>query len=66
MTDSAPDLTKLTIDRGMVPLKARRRRRWVGPAVAAILLAAGAAWYAAQPHPVAVQTATIVTAFPSH
>jgi RND family efflux transporter MFP subunit len=65
MTDPIPDLARLTIERGNAPLNARRRRRWIVPAIAAIVVAAGGAWYAVQPHPVTVQTATVVTAFPS-
>ncbi len=65
MTDSVPDLSRLKIERGMAPIRSRRRRRWVGLGVVALIIAAGAAWYVAQPHPATVQTATVVTAFPS-
>ena len=65
MTDSAPDLSRLKIDRGMAPLRFRRRRRWIWLGAAAFVVAAGAAWYIARPHPVTVQTVTVVTSFPS-
>ena len=65
MTDSAPDLSRLKIDRGMAPIRSRRRRRWVWLGVVAFAVAAFAAWYAARPHAFSVQTATVVTAFPS-
>ena len=65
MTDSAPDLSRLKIDRGMAPFRSRRRRKWMWLGIAAFAVAAGAAWYTVQPHPVTVQTATVVTAFPS-
>ena len=64
MTDSAPDLSRLRIDRGLAPIRSRRRR-WLWPGIAALVVAAGAAWYASQPHPAKVETATVVTAFPS-
>ena len=65
MTDSAPDLSRLKIDRGASPIRSRRRRRWVWLGIVAFVVAAGAAWYIAQPHPAKVETATVVTAFPS-
>ena len=65
MTDSAPDLSRLKIDRGAPPIRSRRRRRWAWLGIVAFVLAAGAAWYIAQPHPAKVETATVVTAFPS-
>ncbi len=65
MTDSAPDLSRLKIDRGAPPIRSRRRRRWVWLGIVAFVLAAGAAWYITQPHPAKVETATVVTAFPS-
>ena len=65
MTDSAPDLSRLKIDRGAPPIRSRRRRRWAWLGIVAFVLAAGAAWYITQPHPAKVETATVVTAFPS-
>ena len=65
MTDTAPDLSRLRIDRSVAPIRSRRRRRWLWLGVAALIAIAGAAWYASQPHPAKVETATVVTAFPS-
>jgi HlyD family secretion protein len=65
MSDSALDLSRLKIDRGVAPIRVRRRRRWVGLGIVALIVAACAAWYIAQPHPATVQTTTVVTAFPS-
>ncbi len=65
MTDTAPDLSRLRIDRGVAPIRSRRRRRWLWLGIAALIAIAGAAWYVSQPHPAKVETATVVTAFPS-
>ena len=65
MTDTASELSRLKIERGSAPIRHRRRRRWVGLGIVAIIVAAVAAWYVAQPHPASVQAATVVTAFPS-
>ena len=66
MTSPAPtDLTKLTIDRGMAPVRRSRRRRWLWLAAIAVIAAAGAGWYMLQPHPVAVQTTPVVTTYPA-
>ena len=66
MTSPAPtDLSKLTIDRGMAPVRRSRRRRWVSLATVAVVAAAGAGWYMLQPHPVAVQTTPVVTTYPA-
>ncbi len=60
-----PDLTRLSIDRALAPIHGRRRRRWIWLAAVAVLGAAAAAWYAQQPHPVAVQTTPVVTTYPA-
>jgi len=65
MTDTAPDLSRLRIDRSVAPIRSRRRRRWLWLGFAALVAIAGAAWYASQSHPAKVETATVVTAFPS-
>jgi len=65
MPDSAPDLSRLKIDRGAPPIRSRRRRRRVWLGIVAFVAAAGATWYIAQPHPAKVETVTVVTAFPS-
>ena len=65
MTATPPDLARLRIDRDLAPIRRRRRRKWVWLAVIAVLLAAAAAWQFARPHPQAVQTTPVVTAYPS-
>ena len=55
MTASAqPDIAKLRIDRSLAPVRASRRRKWLWLGGVTVVAAAGAAWYAAQPHPVTV------------
>ena len=66
MTQPPPsDLSRLTIDRALAPIHGRRRRRWIWFAAVAALGAVAAAWYARQPHPVAVQTTPVVTTYPA-
>jgi len=66
MTQAAPpDLSKLKIDRSLAPARSRRRRKWIWWGAIALVVAAGAAWYAAQPRVVTVQTTTLVTTYPS-
>ena len=60
-----PDIAKLRIDRSLAPVRASRRRKWLWLGGVAVAAAAGAAWYAAQPHPVTVQATTVVTSYPS-
>jgi len=60
---SRPDISKLAIDRSIVP--ARRRRRWVFWGVVGLLVAGAGGWFALQPKAVAVQTIAVVTAYPS-
>jgi len=62
---SADDLSKLRIDRTLAPRQTRRRRaRWWLIALAVLILA-GAAWYALVPRATVVQTTPIVTTYPS-
>jgi multidrug efflux pump subunit AcrA (membrane-fusion protein) len=61
----APDIAKLRIDRGLAPVKASRRRRWPWLVAIALMVGAGGAWYATQPHPASVQTTAVVTSYPS-
>jgi len=59
------DIAGLRIDRGLAPVRASRRRKWIGWGAVALLAAAGALWYSVQPHPVTVETTGIVTTYPS-
>ena len=65
MAASAPDLTKLRIDRDATPIRRRRRRRWIWLAIVAVILAAAGGWLMLQPRVQAVQTTPIVTTYPS-
>lgn len=60
-----PDLSKLKIDRSLAPTRNRRRRKWIWWGVIGLAVAGGAAWYAAQPRVMTVQTTTLVTTYPS-
>jgi HlyD family secretion protein len=67
MNDSStgpPDLSKLRIDRSIAPVRSRRRR-WLWPAIAVLVIAAAGLWYAFAPHPATVQTTPVVTSYPS-
>ncbi len=59
------DLAKLRIDRGLAPIRARRRRKWLWLGVVGVAAAAGAAWLALQPRALTVQATPIVTTYPS-
>ena len=59
------DLSKLRIDRSLAPVQTRRRRRWLWLTGIAVVVVLGGAWFALQPRAVAVQTAPIVTTYPS-
>ena len=61
---SPPDLSKLRIDRGAMPVR-RRRRRWVLWVGIAIVIAAVAIAFLMAPRTVTVQTTPVVTAYPS-
>ncbi|HKP66304.1 MAG TPA: efflux RND transporter periplasmic adaptor subunit [Casimicrobiaceae bacterium] len=65
MATSAPDLSKLRIDRDATPIRRRRRRRWIWLAIVAVLVAGGVAWFAMQPRVQAVQSTPIITTYPS-
>ena len=60
---AAPDIGKLKIDRGSLAPKRRRRIRWWWVIVAVVVLG-GAAMFL-MPHPVQVQTASVVTRYPA-
>lgn len=59
-----PDLSKLRIDRSLAPVQ-KRRRRWLWPAIALLLVLGAGGWYFFVPRPLAVQTTPIVTTYPS-
>jgi RND family efflux transporter MFP subunit len=65
MAASAPDLSRLRIDRDATPMRRRRRRRWIWLAIIAAVLVAGGAWFMLQPRVQTVQTTPIVTTYPS-
>jgi len=66
MNDAAvPDLSKLRIDRGLAPLRRRRRRRWITWGIVALLAVAAALFVALRPKVAEVQTTPIVTTYPS-
>jgi HlyD family secretion protein len=60
-----PDLSKLRIDRGLAPVRRRRRRRYVWLGVLALLIVVGGVFLALQPKTASVQTTPVVTTFPS-
>jgi HlyD family secretion protein len=59
------DLAKLRIDRGLAPLRARRRRKWAWLGAIALLALAAGVWLALQPRAPTVQATPIVTTYPS-
>jgi HlyD family secretion protein len=59
------DLSGLRIDRSMAPVRSRRRRRWLWPAVALIVVAIAAFAYYLSQRSLTVQTTPVVTVFPS-
>ena len=66
MTQTAPsDLGKLAINRDLARATGRRRRKWFWLSGLAAVALGGAAWYFAQPRPVAVETVPVVTIYPS-
>lgn len=68
MSESAPDLTKLSIDRQSKSFSPRRRGKWINKWTigAAVALAIGVALaMRAANSPVAVEVATVTTAFPT-
>jgi len=65
MAASAPDLSRLRIDRDATPTRRRRRRRWVWLAIVAVALVAAGGWFMLQPRVQSVQTTPIVTTYPS-
>ena len=64
-TPAPPDLSKLRIDRGLAPLRRRRRGKWVWLGIVAVLIAAAVVFFLAQPKVASVQTTPVVTTYPS-
>src|SRR5260221_560968 len=65
---SAPDLSKLTIDRESKSLAPRRKRRWISKwtiGLAVIAIAVAAMMMRSASAPATVETATITTAYPT-
>ena len=62
---SAPDLTRLKINRELAPIRSRRRRSWIWLGLLALVVIGGGVWYAMQPKLVTVTTTPVVTTFPS-
>lgn len=62
---ASEQLSRLKIDRGIAPVRTRRRRKWLWLGALVLLALAGAAWFVSQPRTVTVQTTPIVTTFPS-
>ena len=62
---SAPDLSKLRIDRSMAPVASRRRRRWLLWGALLLVVAVAGGWFAMQPRAVVVQATPVVTTYPS-
>jgi RND family efflux transporter MFP subunit len=65
MAASAPDLSRLRIDRDATPIRRRRRRHWIWLAIIAAIVVVGGAWFMLQPRVQTVQTTPIVTTYPS-
>jgi RND family efflux transporter MFP subunit len=66
MTQPAPsDLGKLAINRDFARVTGRKRRKWLWLLGLAAVALAGLAWYITQPRPVTVETAPVVTIYPS-
>ena len=62
---ASSDIARLRIDRNLAPVRSSRRRRWLWIAALGAIAVAGAGWYALQPRAITVQTAAVVTSYPS-
>jgi HlyD family secretion protein len=60
-----PDIARLKIDRSLAPIRASRRRRWLWWGAIVVVALGAALWYALQPHPITVETSSVVTTYPS-
>ena len=64
-TPTPPDLSKLRIERGLAPVRRRRRRKWLTLGILGAIVVAAIVVYSLQPKVPTVQTTPIVTTYPS-
>ena len=62
---ASEELSKLSIDRSIAPVRTRRRRKWLWLGGILLVAIAGGGWFASQPRTITVQTTPIVTTYPS-
>src|SRR5438132_6713776 len=62
---ASEELSKLSIDRSIAPVRSRRRRKWLWLGGILLVAIAGGGWFAFQPRTITVQTTPIVTTYPS-
>jgi HlyD family secretion protein len=62
---ASEQLSKLSIDRSLAPVRTHRRRKWLWLSAILLLAIGGASWFASQPRAITVQTTPIVTTYPS-
>jgi HlyD family secretion protein len=62
---ASEQLSKLSIDRSIAPVRTRRRRKWLWIGAIALLAIAAGGWFSSQPRAITVQTTPIVTSYPS-
>jgi RND family efflux transporter MFP subunit len=64
-TPTPPDLSKLRIERGLAPVRRRRRRKWLTLGILGAIVVAAIVVYSLQPKVPTVQTTPVVTTYPS-
>jgi len=64
-TPTPPDLSKLRIERGLAPVRRRRRRKWLTLGILGAIVVAAIVVYSLKPKVPTVQTTPIVTTYPS-
>ena len=62
---ASEQLSKLSIDRSIAPVRTRRRRKWLWLGAIVLLAIVGGSWFTSQPRAITVQTTPIVTTYPS-
>ena len=62
---ASEQLSKLSIDRSIAPVRTRRRRKWLWLGAIVLLAIVGGSWFASQPRAITIQTTPIVTTYPS-